>query len=54
MGQLGPGCQAVHFGLAWLLLTIISLHIIAAFYHHDRRKDDVLRAMWFGKGRKAD
>jgi cytochrome b561 len=36
----------LHFGLAWLLLTIVSLHIIAAFYHHDRRKDNVLRAMW--------
>lgn len=43
----------LHFGLAWLLLTIVSLHIIAAFYHHDRRKDNVLRAMWFGR-KKVD
>jgi cytochrome b561 len=43
----------IHFGLAWLLLAIVSFHIVAAFYHHDRRKDNVLRAMWFGKG-KAD
>jgi cytochrome b561 len=42
-----------HFGLAWFLLAIVSIHIIAAFYHHDRRKDNVLRAMWFGKS-KAD
>jgi cytochrome b561 len=38
----------LHFGLAWLLLAIVSFHIIAAFWHHDRRKDRVLRAMWFG------
>jgi cytochrome b561 len=44
----------IHFGLAWLLLTIVSFHIIAAFWHHDRKKDNVLRAMWFGKSRKAD
>jgi cytochrome b561 len=44
---VGPAYWA-HFGLAWLLLTIISVHVIAAFWHHDRRKDNVLRAMWFG------
>lgn len=38
-----------HFGLAWLLLTVVSAHIIAAFWHHDRRKDNVLKAMWFGR-----
>ena len=43
----------IHFGLAWFLLALVSIHIFAAFYHHDRRKDNVLRAMWFGKG-KAD
>lgn len=41
----------IHFGLAWFLLALVSLHIFAAFYHHDRRKDNVLRAMWFGKGK---
>jgi cytochrome b561 len=46
----------VHFGLSWSLLALVSVHVIAAFWHHDRRKDDVLRAMWFsryqpGKGR---
>lgn len=43
----------VHFGLAWLLLALVSFHMIAAFWHHDRKKDNVLRAMWFGKGRAA-
>lgn len=38
-----------HFGAAWLLLAIVSVHVFAAFWHHDRRKDDVLRAMWFGR-----
>lgn len=47
---VGPAYWA-HFGMAWLLLAIVSIHIFAAFYHHDRRKDDVLRAMWFGKSR---
>ncbi|WP_274378980.1 cytochrome b [Sphingomonas cavernae] len=36
-----------HFGLSWLLLAAVSFHVIAAFWHHDRKKDDTLRAMWF-------
>jgi cytochrome b561 len=48
---VGPAYWA-HFGLVWLLLAIVSFHIIAAFWHHDRKKDNVLRAMWFGKGKK--
>ncbi len=47
---VGPAYWA-HFGLAWLLLALVSVHLVAAFWHHDRRKDNVLRAMWFGKGR---
>lgn len=39
----------IHFGMAWLLLALVSFHIIAAFYHHHRRKDAVLTAMWFGR-----
>jgi cytochrome b561 len=50
---VGPAYWS-HFGLAWLLLAIVSLHIIAAFWHHDRKKDNVLRAMWFGKGRGSN
>lgn len=44
----------IHFGLAWLLLAIVSLHIVAAFYHHHRRRDNVLRAMWFGLGKAQE
>jgi cytochrome b561 len=40
-----------HFGLAWLLLALVSFHIIAAFWHHGRKKDNVLRAMWFASGK---
>ena len=47
---VGPAYWA-HFGLAWLLLAIVSLHVIAAFWHHDRKRDNVLRAMWFGQGK---
>ena len=50
---VGPAYWA-HFGLAWLLLSIVILHVIAAFWHHDRKKDNVLRAMWFGGERGDD
>ena len=45
---VGPSYWA-HFGLTWLLLSVIFAHIFAAFWHHSRKKDNVLRAMWFGK-----
>ncbi len=38
-----------HFGLAWALLALVSVHIIAAFWHHDRRRDNVLTGMWKGR-----
>lgn len=44
---VGPGYWA-HFGAAWLLLAVVSFHLIAAVYHHVRKRDAVLRAMWFG------
>jgi cytochrome b561 len=42
-----------HFVLVWVLLAAVSFHIFAAFWHHSRRKDRVLRAMWFGRERDA-
>lgn len=48
---VGPAYWA-HFSVSWLLLSIISFHVFAAFWHHDRKKDDVLRAMWFGRRQK--
>ncbi len=38
-----------HFGLAWLLLTVVIGHLIAAFWHHSRKGDRTLKAMWFGR-----
>lgn len=44
-----------HFVLAWLILSVVAAHVAAALYHHFHRKDDVLRAMWFGRGpRRGD
>lgn len=40
-----------HFGAAWLLLALVSFHVFAAFWHHSRKKDATLRAMWFGSRR---
>ena len=46
---VGPAYWA-HFGAVWLLLAVVSFHIIAAFYHHHRRRDRVLKAMLPGTG----
>jgi cytochrome b561 len=43
----------VHFVLAWTILSVVAVHAAAALYHHFHRKDDVLRAMWFGARRKG-
>lgn len=34
---------------AQVLLGLIVLHILAAFYHHYILKDNILKRMWFGK-----
>lgn len=44
----------VHFVLAWTILSAVAIHAAAALYHHFHRKDDVLRAMWFGARRKGE
>jgi cytochrome b561 len=31
-----------------LMIALLVLHVLAAFYHHWVRKDDVLRSMWPG------
>lgn len=35
----------VHKPLAWILIVLISIHILAALYHHFIKRDDVLRRM---------
>jgi len=39
----------VHEVTAYLLITLISLHILAALKHHFINKDNVLRRMWTQK-----
>jgi cytochrome b561 len=45
---VGPAYWA-HFSLAWALLALVSFHIFAAFWHHDRKKDATLVAMLNGR-----
>ena len=46
---------AAHGVLAWMLVALATLHILAAFKHHFIRKDNVLRRMLPGmRLRKTD
>jgi cytochrome b561 len=38
-----------HCFLAWLLLGLLALHVIAALYHQFLLKDELFRRMWFGR-----
>ncbi|MGV3634511.1 MAG: cytochrome b [Pseudorhodoplanes sp.] len=42
---LGETMKAVHLSLAVALLVLVSIHILAALYHHLALRDDVLRRM---------
>jgi cytochrome b561 len=42
---LGEAMKLVHFGLALTLLVLVSIHVLAALYHHFVLRDDVLRRM---------
>lgn len=37
----------LHEILAWLLTVLISLHVMAVFYHQWIRKDSLFKRMWF-------
>ena len=41
-------CFQMHTVLAWALIVMIVLHVLAALYHHYIRKDNVLRRMMPG------
>ncbi|MEO1281789.1 MAG: cytochrome b/b6 domain-containing protein [Pseudomonadota bacterium] len=41
--------RAVHGLLATLLMSLITLHVLAAIYHMVVLKDGLLRRMWFGR-----
>jgi cytochrome b561 len=34
-----------HYWLAWVIIVVVSLHILIALYHHFVKKDDVLKRM---------
>lgn len=43
--QLSDFCFSVHDTVAVLIIIVVSLHAVAAVYHHVVKKDDVLRRM---------
>ena len=43
--------EMVHNKLAIVLIVLISIHILAALYHHLIKRDDVLRRMWGARSR---
>jgi cytochrome b561 len=38
--------ESIHNPLAIILIILISIHILAALFHHFIKRDDVLRRMW--------
>jgi cytochrome b561 len=42
---LGEAMKVVHLSLAVALLVLVSIHILAALYHHLVLRDDVMRRM---------
>ncbi|VVC76825.1 hypothetical protein AQUSIP_21520 [Aquicella siphonis] len=44
--------EYVHEPLAVVLIVLISIHIIAALYHHFIKRDDILRRMLPSRGRR--
>ena len=42
----------VHYWAAMLLLAVVAVHVVAAFYHHFIRGDGVLRRMLPGLRRR--
>ena len=43
--ELGETMKHVHHFLAWTFLALVSVHALAALYHHFVLRDDVLRRM---------
>ena len=42
---LSETMKALHHRLAWVLLGLVALHVLAALKHHFWDRDDVLRQM---------
>jgi len=43
--------QQWHTDVAWLLLALVTVHVLAALWHHFVLRDGVLRAMWWRRQR---
>jgi cytochrome b561 len=44
---LSKAALMLHGTLAYILIALVSAHVLAALYHHFIRKDNVLRRMWW-------
>jgi cytochrome b561 len=43
--------RSVHYALSRLLMTLITVHIVAALYHAFVLRDGLLKRMFFGRRR---
>jgi cytochrome b561 len=50
---LGEAMKVVHLSLAATLLVLVTIHVLAALYHHFILRDDVLRRMSSGPTRDS-
>lgn len=46
---LAETMSSVHEILAWIIIGLVTLHILAALKHHFIHRDNVLRRMWSGQ-----
>lgn len=53
---LGETMKVAHLSLAIVLLALVTIHVLAALYHHFHLRDDVLRRMlpWSARARMQD
>ena len=51
---LGESLKCVHESLSWLLVAMVSVHVLAALYHHRILRDDTLHRMWPRKSKPTD
>lgn len=42
-----------HYWLSWVLVTLVSLHMLGAFFHHFIVRDTTLKRMWWQKKQKT-
>ena len=39
----------IHTELAYIIIFLVAIHVLAAVYHHFVLKDNILRRMWFNR-----